>query len=204
MGYSRREDYVERFRELFERAIMDQLRTERAGISISGGMDSTSIADFAYRLMRVTGSSVDFRTYTIIFKQLISGAEGDYAAQVTEKAGFPIEYFVAEDYMQQVPKAHPEFTYPEPWVIPDQTPEVEITRRVAGYGRVLLSGIGGDPALTLHWSHWSRLLRSYQLSRLAQDTLEYIRAFHRPPGFGLRTHVRNWLRKRREPPVYPD
>ncbi len=156
-------------------------------------MDSTSVAATAYRLMTATGSSVDFRAYTTIFKALILDDEDDYAAKVAEKAGFSIEYLVADDYIRQVPEEHPEYTFPEPLSFSSHLVELEITRRVAGYSRVLLSGMGGDPALTLPWSHWIHLPRRNQLSRLARDTLEYIRAFHRPPGFGLRTQLRNWL-----------
>ncbi|WP_133513225.1 asparagine synthetase B family protein [Candidatus Thiosymbion oneisti] len=202
--YSRREEYIERFRELFERAITDRLRTDRVGTYLSGGMDSTSVAATAYRLMTATDSSVDFRAYTIIFNALIFDDEGDYAAQVAEKAGFSIEYLAAEDYVRQAPEKRPEYPFPEPLAFSSHSAELEIMRRVAGYSRVLLSGMGGDPALTLPWSHWISLLRRNQLSRLARDTLEYIRAFHRPPGFGLRTQMRGWLREWRDPFDLPD
>ena len=100
LRYQRPEEYVEQFRELFERTVADRLRTNRAGTR--GGMDSTSIAATAYRLMTATGSPVDFRAYArrvadpfgIVYKQLIPDEEGDYATQVAEQAGFPIEYLI--------------------------------------------------------------------------------------------------------------
>ncbi len=201
--YKHREEYVERFRELFERAVADRLRTDRAGIYLSGGMDSTSIAATAYRSMTATNSSVDFRAYTIVYKQLVFDDEGNYAAKVAEKAGFPIEYLVAEDYIRQAPDETPEYTYPEPLGFPNQMAEAAVTRRVAEYGRVLLAGFGGDPALALPWCYWIDLLRHNRFSSLVRDTLEYIRAFHRPPGFGLRTQIRNWMGKLRYPFDFP-
>lgn len=202
--YRRREEYIERFRELFERAVTDRLRTDRAGTYLSGGMDTTSIAATAYRAMTATGSSVDFRAYTIIFKQFVADEEGAYAKKVAEHVGFPIEYHVADDYMRQAPEENPEYTYPEPLVFPNRVPEAEITRRAAGFSRVLLSGVGGDPALRVAWYHWIDLLRRGRFSHLARDTMEYVRTFHRLPGFGLRTQAKIWLRERRNPASFPD
>lgn len=129
LRYKHPEEYVEQFQELFERSVADRLRTDSAATHLSGGMDSTSIAATAYKLMTATSNLVDFRSYSIIYKHLISDEEGDYATQVAEQAGFPIEYLVAEDYIQQSPREHPECLYPEPLLIPTQVAEVEITRQ---------------------------------------------------------------------------
>jgi len=120
----------------------------------------------------------------------VTDEEGAYATRVAEYAGFPIEYHVADHYMQQVPEEHPEYTYPESLVFPNRVPEAEITPRAAGHSRVLLSGVGGDPALRVTWYHWLDLLLRGRLSRLARYTLEHVRTFHRPPGFGLRTQAK--------------
>src|SRR6185503_13867437 len=45
--YRDSESYVERFSELFSRAVKDRLRTDRVAISMSGGLDSTSLAAIA-------------------------------------------------------------------------------------------------------------------------------------------------------------
>ena len=80
LRYQHPEEYVEQFRELFERAVGDRLRTNSAGTHLSGGMDSTSIAATAYKLMTATGAPVDFRAYAIVHKHLIPDEEGDYAS----------------------------------------------------------------------------------------------------------------------------
>jgi asparagine synthase (glutamine-hydrolysing) len=200
--YKRPEEYVEQFQMLFERAVADRLRTNSAGTHLSGGMDSTSLAATAYRLMTAIGSPVDFRAYTIIYKQLLTDDEGDYATQVADKAGFPIEYLVAEDYIQQAPLEEPEYRYPEPLLIPNQVAEVEITRRIASYSRVLLAGFGGDPALYPSPSYWYKLLQGGQILQLMRSAFGYIRLFHRLPRLGLRTQLRRWLKK--EPLDFPD
>src|SRR5260370_14858271 len=42
--YSKPEEYVEQFQSLFQAAVADRLRTDRVGILLSGGMDSSSVA----------------------------------------------------------------------------------------------------------------------------------------------------------------
>ncbi len=184
LRYQRPEDYVEQFRELFERAVADRLRTNSAGTHLSGGMDSTSIAATAYKYMTATGSPVDFRAYAIVYKHLIPDDEGDYAKEVAEMAGFPIEYLVAEDYIQQAPGEHPEYIYPEPLLIPEQVAEVDITRRIAGYSWVLLAGFGGDPALYPAPSSQDKSLLGY---------IRYLRRLLR-----LRTRLRQWLKREQQ------
>lgn len=190
LRYKRPDTYVAQFRELFERAISDRLRTHRAGAHLSGGMDSTSIAATAYRLMVAASSPVDFRAYTIVYRELIADDEGTYAAQVAETSGFPLEHLVAEDYLEQAPLESPEHLYPEPLAIPNQIAEVEITRRVAAYSRVLLAGFGGDPALYPTPSYWYQALRRDPLQRVLQEALGYVRLTRRLPRFGLWTLLR--------------
>jgi len=187
LRYQRPEAYVEQFRELFERAVADRLRTDCAGSNLSGGMDSTSIAATAYKLMKAKGSPVDFRAYTIIYKELITDDEGDYAAQVAEMAGFPIEYLVAEDYIGQAPPERPDYIYPEPLLIPTQVAEVDLTGRVAGYSRVRLAGFGGDPALYPAPSSQDKLLQNQN------NALGYIRSLR--TRVRLRTRLRQWLKR---------
>lgn len=193
LRYKDPSEYIEQFRELFDRSVADRLRTDSAGSNLSGGMDSTSIAATAYKLMKAKSLPVYFRAYTIIYKQLIEDDEGEYAAQVAEMAGFPIEYFVAEEYIQQAPPEPPEYIYPEPLIIPTQIAEVDITRRVAGSARVLLAGFGGDPAFCPSQSYWYKLLQTGQVGYFMGDALSYIRSFRRLPRLGLRTQLRRWL-----------
>ena len=204
LRYKNPSEYVEQFRELFDRAVADRLRTNSVGSNLSGGMDSTSIAAIAYKLMKAKDSPIDFRAYTIIYKQLITDDEGDYAAQVAEMAGFPIEYLVAEEYIQQTPPEQPDYIYPEPLLIPSQVAEVDITRRVAAYSRVRLAGFGGDPAFYPSPSYWYKLLQSGRVGHFMLDALAYIRSFRRLPRLGLRTQLRRWLGRGRQDIDFPD
>ncbi|ETX02745.1 MAG: hypothetical protein ETSY1_02480 [Candidatus Entotheonella factor] len=196
--YKRPEMYIEQFRELFQRAVADRLRTDRAGTHLSGGMDSTSISATAYQVMTAMNAPAELRAYTIVYNRLLADEEGDYAAQVAETIGLPLEYLVAEDYIEQAPLEPPAHVYPEPLAIPNQVAEVEITRRIAQHSRVLLAGFGGDPAFYPSRSYWSQLWQRGELLHVMQDTLSYMRAFHRLPRLGLRSLFRR--QRSSEPP----
>jgi asparagine synthase (glutamine-hydrolysing) len=63
------ESYVERFKELFARAVSDRLRTDRVSISMSGGLDSTSLAAVARDQID------DVHAFTVVYDSLFPDVE---------------------------------------------------------------------------------------------------------------------------------
>lgn len=181
--YRQPQEYVERFRALFESAVGDRLRTDRVGTALSGGMDSTSVAATAHRLLTADGRPFELRGATIAYRRLIPDQEEHFARQVADAYGFPTEVYVAEDYITREPPARPTHVWPEPWALPDLTAEEDINRHVADYARVLLMGFGGDPLMSASRASWGLALR-------AGDWRSLILAV-RPRLGGLR---RKWLR----------
>ncbi|MCO7124217.1 asparagine synthase-related protein [Sporolactobacillus shoreicorticis] len=58
------EEYIEGFKEVFERAISDRLRSKRGiGAFLSGGLDSGSVAAYASRLMQPAGEQLQTFSY---------------------------------------------------------------------------------------------------------------------------------------------
>jgi len=197
LRYKQPEEYVEHFRALFEEAVADRLRTDKAGTFLSGGMDSPSIAVTAHKLLRERGKPFDFRAYTIVYEHLIPDDEGHYAGMVADAIGLPIEYLVAETYLQRPPTDNPTNLLPEPLLIPNQIAECEITERTASYSRVLFAGFGGDPLFNPVPAYWGQLLKARQVGLLAAKLWHYVRA-RRLPRFGLRTKLRR-LRGKAQP-----
>ncbi|MDN3954787.1 asparagine synthase-related protein [Sporolactobacillus laevolacticus] len=57
-------EYVEGFKEVFERAVSDRIRSHRGvGAFLSGGLDSGSVAAYASRLMRNSGDKLQTFSY---------------------------------------------------------------------------------------------------------------------------------------------
>jgi asparagine synthase (glutamine-hydrolysing) len=146
LRYRRPGDYVEHFRTLFDEAVADRLRTDRAGSQLSGGMDSTSITVTAQRWLQAQARPFDLRAYAIEYRSLIPDEEGAIAAEVGRHAGFPVEVLSGESFLDMDPVAHAGRVPPEPGPM-SVLQMAEICRRTAEFSRVLLTGYGGDPLL---------------------------------------------------------
>jgi asparagine synthase (glutamine-hydrolysing) len=139
--YARDDDYAARFRELFERAVADRLRDpgSGAGIAMSGGLDSTSVAAVA---QRAAGDHA--RAYSFTFDRLGDCDERRFSRAMTDELGLGVELLDTErlwslESRGTVPVS-PDTPFPG-W----RTCYEEIFRRMAARGsRVLLTGHGGD------------------------------------------------------------
>jgi asparagine synthase (glutamine-hydrolysing) len=190
--HQRSQDHVERFGTVFGQAVADRVRTEAIGTQLSGGLDSTSIAVTAHRVLKARGGPFDLRAYTVSFEWLIAEEERRYADQVAARIGLPVEYLVAEDYMTRAPDPAPRWVVPEPWGIVEQSQDYEVMRRASRFAPALLSGLGGDPLLAtgLACAGWREVAWAAARGRHL-------------PRFGLRTAVRTRLAPPSAPTV-PD
>ena len=69
--FKRKGDYVDRFRELLRAAVDDRLRTDRVGVFMSGGLDSSAIAATASQLLSERHVRFDLRAHTVVYDHLI-------------------------------------------------------------------------------------------------------------------------------------
>jgi asparagine synthase (glutamine-hydrolysing) len=191
--YRRAGDYVEHFRELLDAAVGDRLGTGRVAVSMSGGLDSGTIAATARRLLAGRHASFDLRAYTVVYDRLIPDQERYYAGLVARQLGIPIEFLAADDYGLFERRAGDEVGRPEPAV--DLLPALaaDLVERVAARGRVILFGWDGDAALGATLGpHFAGLLRAGRFGRIAGDLAWHLRTQRTLPQVGLRT----WLRRR--------
>lgn len=145
--YHRDEDYAEHFRDLFQRAVTDRLRTRGGSVAVamSGGLDSTSVAAVAHRSRHETGKSV--YAYTFGFDRLAGCDERAWSGAMTEELGLPVETVEAESFWNLDPGS-PLAHSPDTPFVGWRTCYAEIFRRMSGRGaRVLLMGHGGDDLL---------------------------------------------------------
>ncbi|HSS49622.1 MAG TPA: asparagine synthase-related protein [Thermoanaerobaculia bacterium] len=155
--YPRDEDYEERFRELFQRAVTDRLSGcgSFVGVAMSGGLDSTSVAALA---QRAAGAKV--HAYTYVFDRLAECDERVYSRAMTEELGLEVEAVAAEPLRQLESGAVLPLSPDTPFV-GWRTCSAEIFRRmVAAESQVLLTGHGGDGLL-----HGSSLIYAERLRR---------------------------------------
>jgi asparagine synthase (glutamine-hydrolysing) len=162
--YAQDEDYSAHFRELLQQAVTDRLRDAGSfvGVSMSGGLDSTSVAALA---QHVPGTSV--RAYSFVFDRLPECDERAYSRMMSEELGLEIEHVEAEPLWELESRTPLPLSHDTPfngW----RTCHAETMRRMSSQSsRVLLTGHGGD-----------NLLRGSSLAyaeRLRRGDLEAVR-----------------------------
>jgi asparagine synthase (glutamine-hydrolysing) len=167
--YRRPEDYVDCFRGLLRTAVGDRLRTNRVGVLMSGGLDSTTLAASAhYVLSRRSGDSgvCAFTTAYQGYEQ-----EGEYAGLVAKSLGIPIRFQGWNSDRIDPDWYSGTFHTPEPVPYPTSLAAgMTDFHETASYSRVALYGEGPDNALSYEWrSYIGYLLRHKRWRRLLYD-----------------------------------
>lgn len=201
--YRRLPEYVEHFDTLLTRAVGDRLRCTRAGVLMSGGLDSTSVAATAARCLSAQVGGGDLRAYTTVLDQPTPDLERRYAALAAETLGIPIHYRRVDDYDVFERWDKPELRRPEPESDPLVAVQVDVLQDVAVASRVLLTGYGGDPAFRVPLGYATGLLRRGRWLRLAREVGQYVRLCGRLPRVRLGAHLRG-RRRATPPPALPD
>ena len=134
--------YVERFDELLTTAVKDRLRTEGVSISMSGGLDSTSLAAIARDLLPQPAAVHAFST---VYDELIPDEERHYSTLAASRLGVPIHHLNADGYSLFEERRAGDLDQPEPFLIsPLAGQYYDLLRLMAENGRVALTGYDGD------------------------------------------------------------
>jgi asparagine synthase (glutamine-hydrolysing) len=129
------ESYVERFSELFSRAVADRLRTDRVAISMSGGLDSTSLA----AITREQGATV--HAFSVVYDSLVPDQERHFSTAAAEYLGIPITHLNADRYSL----FDGELDQPEPFLVSPLTGQFnDLLRLCSEFSPVALTGYDGD------------------------------------------------------------
>jgi asparagine synthase (glutamine-hydrolysing) len=135
-------EYVERFEELLATAVKDRLRANRVSISMSGGLDSTSLAVVARDLLPQPAAVHAFST---VYDKLIPDEERHYATLAASSIGIPIHHLAADDYSLFDERRPGNLDAPEPFLLGPLAGQFnDLLRLMADHARVALTGYDGD------------------------------------------------------------
>jgi asparagine synthase (glutamine-hydrolysing) len=193
--YHRPDEYIEHFQTVMQAAVTDRLRTNRAGILLSGGLDSSSIAATARELSAKSGGTADLRAYTFVYESLIPDREGEHARIVAEFLRIPIRSF-AMDGLQLFDRWNdPACVPPEPVEDPFAAALFDHYKGISADCRVVLSGDGGDELMYFQmWPYTHDLFRRHEWRQLWTDVPRFLRL--RPfPSRGIRSRARRAMGK---------
>ena len=202
--YSKPEEYVENFQSLLQAAVEDRLRTDRVGILLSGGLDSSSVAAVTKEVSGKCGQKTEIRGYTSVFESLIPDEEGRYARGVGKFLEIPIQFQALDRVELFEGWDDPELSFPEPLDNPLLGGFLESCRNISADCRVLLSGEGSDNLMDFQmWPYAGDLRRRGEWRRLLTELANYI--WVRPfPWRGIRARFLRLFGKELGMPVFPE
>lgn len=186
LHYRRDSDCINEFRSLLGAAVGDRLRTNRASISMSGGLDSPTVAATAAAQLNGKGA---LQGITIVYDKVIQDKERKYAEMVAGHLGIPVHFIVGEDYELFERCESPGFCFPEPNPLEQAAMLEDRYRLAAAHSSVMLTGEGGDPGLVPSLSFY----KGKRFPSLLSGMASYFVSHGRHPRLGF--HLA-WLRWR--------
>ena len=196
---------VEQFQDLLTTAVNDRLRTDRVSVSMSGGLDSTSLAALAVDLLRERpGSRVT--ACTNVYDQMFQDEERRYSSIAAEFIGVPLTQLAADRHSLFEGESPADLDQPEPFLLSPLAAQFHgLMRELARDSRVALTGYDGDAFMTenaaLYFRMWARQLR---IGALAKGMAWYVRTHRRLPPVGLRSSLKRALRNDDSAASYPE
>ena len=183
------QSYVERFNELLEQAVRDRLHTDRVAVSMSGGLDSTSLAVVA----RDLGAEV--QACSVVYDHLIPDEERYYSTAAASHIGIPIHHVIADRYSLFDEVAPGDMNQPEPFLLSPLTAQFHsLLRLCAAHGSVALTGYDGDAFM--HEPRRSRLkIRTRVRQMLGKRAPEPVLPTWIDESFASRTNLRDRLKQ---------
>ena len=170
------QSYVERFNELLTAATRDRLRTNRVSISMSGGLDSTSLAVIAHDLLPQTSGRAAVQAVTVVYDNLIPDEERHYSTLAASSLEIPIRHVRGDDYTLFEERRAGDLDQPEPFLLSPFAGQFnDSLRLMAAHANVALTGYDGDALM--NESHRSLIKRLVKPFKSADNTR------HRPAAF---------------------
>lgn len=203
--YQKASDYTEHFKSLLQSAVSDRLRSDRVGLKMSGGVDSTTVAAIARQIEKRNHRRVDLRAYTVVYDKLMQDSERHFSELAAKALQIPIQHFPADDYKPFDRWDQPALQAPEPVESFLGAVAYDVDSALARDTRVLLGGLGGDGCGLSLRTYIVSKLRSGEFGELFKDYGTYVLAFwNRPPARLLNSlKLRLGLIKYAEPEPFP-
>ena len=194
--------YVERFAELLSSATNDRLRTNRVAISMSGGLDSTSVAAIAREQLH---GDPAVHAYSIVYDSLIPDQERYYSNVAADHIGIPITHINADRYPLFDGQAPGDMDQAEPFLLSPLTGQFnDLLRLCAGNGRIALTGYDGDAFISEPpKAYFASSAKRLKLKDLTTNIGWYVWTQKRLPPIGLRTRLKRMLGKHPSAGFYP-
>lgn len=166
--------YIEQFHEVLGLAIVDRLPPNRVGISMSGGLDSSTLAAHA---LRAIGNSSQVVAYTRHFESLMLDQEKYFSSLVADKLGIELIQRAVDDVCYDRDWYARDIRTPEPNLsVTSAIPERLVAEEMSSLSDVWFCGEGPDNALQFEWKPYLRwIIGRRDWNRFAHVVIQYVR-----------------------------
>lgn len=185
---------VEEFRRLLVAAVKARAKG-RVVLSMSGGLDSTSVA------AALVQSGVSVRALTSVYDSVIPDVERRWSSAAASALGIEHEVQVCDGYRAFERWDEPAVRGYEPRTEALSAGFIDFIALAAKSGDVLMTGQGGDPALYTSHSYFFDLLRNGRIGTFFFEALGYAITRRRRPPLLLRSRLLG-RRPAFEPPAW--
>lgn len=192
------EECVRYFLKLFQSSVADRLRTNKVGVFLSGGMDSSSVAALAAELLPGSRGEKSLKAYTSVYKSLIPDSEGHFSDVVATHLGVSHFELALDEYDLFDEWTKDSHHTPEPIDAPLFAGPIDLYRNlVEDSFRVALTGEGGDGLFYPSQIDFLTLMRRMGVSKTLLGMYRSWQEQRRFPPWYLRSTIKTQLRKRR-------
>jgi asparagine synthase (glutamine-hydrolysing) len=201
--YRHADEYVEHFQFLLQAAVADRLQIDRAGILLSGGLDSAAIAATAREISGSSSGATDLRAYTNTYEPSIADRDREHAQQVANFLHIPIQFLEIDALKLFERWNDPELSSPEPVDDPLFAGLFEQYGMIARDCRVALCGEGSDNLMHFQMLPYAKhMLRTRDFRGLLREIPPYL--WLRPSVWpGIRRRFKRALGKDPKAPIFP-
>lgn len=168
------EDYINKFRELFKKAVKCRLRSAYPiGFQLSGGLDSSSVICMAKEILKENGNKSEINSFSYVFNE-IPCDERYYINKVIDTGGIKPN-FVLSDKISPMDNIEKILWYQEQ---PVSDPYTAITwnlyKKMQGKNiRIVLGGFGGDQVISHGQKYFKDLFTSLKLKKLINELYDH-------------------------------
>jgi asparagine synthase (glutamine-hydrolysing) len=198
-----RRELLDTFNEHLRRAVSDRIGGPALAISMSGGLDSTSIATVAAEVMKGRYAQPRILAQTIVFDPLVPDDEERFAIAVARGLGMEHEIIRADRHRLFERWDLPGYRKEEPTNDPFSAITTDQFRRAAEHAPVMLSGQGGDVVFYASHPYFYNLLRRGRLDRFFGEIAGFVVRKRRMPPLCLRSSYRRARGIRPAHPPFP-
>ncbi|HEV2489392.1 MAG TPA: asparagine synthase-related protein [Candidatus Acidoferrales bacterium] len=204
--YRRRTEYVEHFAELLKKAVEERLPTNAAGIFLSGGLDSSSLAATACELRKEKFPALKLHAFTTTLLNAPEDLDAAAARVVANALQIPHHMSPLDDGELFEGWEDARACWPEPVEDPFAAGVFEQYGTIAEKVRVVFSGEGSDNLMDFEMAAHIRMLwREGRVGQLSFNLAEHmVRRFQAPDGLrGPLRRVGRLVGRRKPRPALP-